>query len=158
MRLESLKKGLPSPKCTKSVVLVRRCLYCNGTAVIHGYTKSGKCRLKCRDCLKTFLHEYSNHACQLETNSNITTLLKEGVGIRSTSRLLGISATTVTKRILLIADKIKKPKADQGQVYEVDELRTYVGNKMNLSWIAYAMNRETRQIWMLILVKEPMKC
>jgi IS1 family transposase len=68
------------------------------------------------------------------------------VGIRSTSRLLRISTNTVTDRILKIAKSIKKPFAEPGQIYELDELRTYVGKKTNLKWIAYAMRRDTREV------------
>ena len=31
-------------------------------------------------------------------------------------------------------------------MYEVDELRTYVGNKRNLKWLVLAVNKSTKQI------------
>ncbi|MCC6685323.1 MAG: hypothetical protein IT247_09670 [Bacteroidia bacterium] len=30
--------------------------------------------------------------------------------------------------------------------YEMDELRTYVGNKRNESWVIYSINKKTRQV------------
>jgi insertion element IS1 protein InsB len=47
---------------------------------------------------------------------------------------------------LLIANTISKPKPESNQIYELDELRTYVGKKTNLSWIAYAIRRDTKEV------------
>ncbi len=33
-----------------------------------------------------------------------------------------------------------------GQEYEVDELRTFVGNKKNECWVMYAINKTTKQV------------
>jgi insertion element IS1 protein InsB len=146
MPLNSLKIVSNRPKCIKRVVLNLECLYCNGSTVIHGYSNAGKIRFRCKECKKTFQAEFINKAYHKDTNVKITNLLKEGVGIRSTSRLLRISATTVTKRILKIAEKIEKPKPEINQIYELDELRTYVGKKANLKWIAYAIRRDTKEV------------
>jgi insertion element IS1 protein InsB len=138
-----MKMTLPSLKCTKDV---------DGSECTHfetvrnGKTAYGQQRYKCKTCGKTVVEYYTNNAYEYGTNTKITNLLKEGVGIRSTSRLLKISATTVTRRLLYIAKKIVKPKAEAGKVYELDELRTYVGKKTNLKWIAYAIRRDTKEV------------
>jgi insertion element IS1 protein InsB len=128
------------------VVSNRECFYCNGSTVIHGYSNAGKIRFRCKECSKTFQAELINQAYHVHTDTKITQFLKEGVGIRSTSRILKISTNTVTRRILKIAGSLKKPATEPGQIYELDELRTYVGNKTNLKWIAYAIRKDTKEV------------
>ncbi|MCV2486506.1 hypothetical protein OD917_16350 [Flavobacterium sp. SH_e] len=61
---------------------------------------------------------------------------KEGLGIRSTARVLKISATTLLKRIVSIARNITRPIVSRGKTYEVDELCTYIRHKKIISgWI-----------------------
>ena len=54
---------------------------------------------------------------------------KEGLGIRSTARILKISTTTLLKRIIAIAKKIPNQPIFKHKTYEVDEIRTFVKNK-----------------------------
>lgn len=114
--------------------------------VKNGRTIYGRQRYKCKDCNRTFVRSYTNQAYQRDTNVNITNLLKEGVGIRGTSRLLCISKTTITRRILQIAEKIEKPRVQPHRTYELDELQTYIGKKENRIWIAYILDRGTRKV------------
>ncbi|MFM9943894.1 MAG: IS1 family transposase [Bacteroidia bacterium] len=69
-----------------------------------------------------------------------------GVGIKGMSELLSLSANTVLKRIISIANKIKKPIISLKQKYEVDEMRTFVGNKNNQTWIVYGINSKTKEV------------
>ena len=71
---------------------------------------------------------------------------EKGLGIRGTARVLAISVTTLLKRILLIASKIKQAPIATGRTYEVDEMRIFIGNKSRLRWLVYALDRETRQV------------
>jgi transposase-like protein len=73
-------------------------------------------------------------------------MLKEGCGLRGIARLLKISVSTVLRRILLIARKLKKPLAAPGQTYELDELCTYTQQKTNQCWVVYALSRETNEV------------
>lgn len=34
----------------------------------------------------------------------------------------------------------------QGKEYEVDEMRTYIGNKGRLYWVVYALRRDTKEV------------
>ncbi|KXJ04737.1 hypothetical protein AC249_AIPGENE28645, partial [Exaiptasia diaphana] len=73
----------------------------------------------------------------------------EGVGIRSMSRILGYSPATIIRRILYLASNITKPiYCENNQVYEVDEMWTYVGKNdpSSYSWITYAINRRTNSV------------
>ena len=73
-----------------------------------------------------------------KTTNWIIGLTKEGCGIRSIARLLGICCKTVQSRILNCCLLINKPSILLNQTYEVDELCTYIGNKSNRIWVAYS--------------------
>jgi IS1 family transposase len=74
-------------------------------------------------------------------------LLKEGCGIRSISRILNISNKTVLSRMLKISKKIKIPYFNKfGCKFEIDEMWSFIGNKKNVTWITYALERETKSI------------
>jgi len=60
--------------------------------------------------------------------------------------VLSISITTVLSRIISIAKSIKQPAIVKGQIYEVDEMRTCVGNKKRVVWIVYALDRWTKEV------------
>lgn len=113
--------------------------------------KNGKCprgaqRYKCGDCSKSTKDNYNYRAYSNNINNDLTVFVKEGLGIRSISRILGISKTTVAKRILLISSLVRKPVVKMGEVYELDELCTYIGNKKKRIWVAYAISRKTRAV------------
>jgi insertion element IS1 protein InsB len=101
------------------------CPTCNTTFIIkHGKTKEGKQRYCCKECGKRFIKEYSYNAYKANLNKEIIVLTKEGLGIRSTARVLRISVTTLLKRIVAIAKGIQQPPIAFGKSYEVDEMRT----------------------------------
>jgi insertion element IS1 protein InsB len=60
--------------------------------------------------------------------------------------LLKISVTTVISRIKKIAGVIEQPAVIKGKSYEVDELRTYIGNKQNLYWVVCALQKESGKV------------
>ena len=107
--------------CSRSVVGAKKCT-CGSTKLIkYGFTKSKSQRLKCLFCNKTKVETYSNKACLPDIDQSITVLTKEGLGIRSTARVLSISPTTLLKRLLSIARNIVRPVISKGKTYEVDE-------------------------------------
>ena len=71
---------------------------------------------------------------------------KEGTGIRSTARILKISATTLLKRIILIGGRITHPSIVKHRVYEVDEIKSFIKRKQNHIWIAYALDRKSKEV------------
>lgn len=135
-----------TPKAFGGVGGDKICSYCEGKLIKHGKTKQRNQRYKCKSCRKTQVEEYKYNAYQPNLNRQIITLTKEGLGIRSTARVLSISATTLLKRILSIAKNIPRPLISKGKIYEVDELRTYVKNKTRLIWVVCALERETKKI------------
>ena len=60
-------------------------------------------------CSHRFIENYAYLAYKGDINQNIVQLTKEGLGIRSTARILKISATTLLKRIVSTAKNIVKP-------------------------------------------------
>ncbi len=87
-----------SSRCIKRVGGNCRCLNCNGLTIKYGKTKAGKQRHICKNCHKTQVEKYSYIAYTNGLNQNIILLTKEGLGIRSTARVLQISTTTLLKQ------------------------------------------------------------
>ena len=85
------------------------CKYCGGTCVKDGTQGNGRQRYKCKSCHRKQQALYSYNAYQKGINDEIVTLTKEGVGIRSTARILNISPTTLLSRIVQIAQTISRP-------------------------------------------------
>jgi insertion element IS1 protein InsB len=79
-----------------------KCVGICGTMIKYGKTKSGNQRYICKLCNKTRVENYIYKAYLPNINTDIIVLTKEGVGIRSTARILKISTTTLLKRILSI--------------------------------------------------------
>lgn len=126
-------------KCSK-------CVGENNKFIKFGKTKNGKQRFQCTLCRKTSVLNYSYQAYRKTTNSKIIRLTKEGVGIRGISRFLKISTTTLLKRIINISDCIPPPSVNYNKIYEVDELRTYIGNKKQIVWLVYALEKDSKNV------------
>lgn len=119
---------------------------CKSRIIKNGKTANGSQRYKCTSCKKQFQCSYRYKACIETISKKIVTLLREGCGIRSIARILRISTNTVQRRIIQLANCLKKPKVRFHSQYEVDELNTYVGNKTNRYWVAYALRKEDGQV------------
>jgi insertion element IS1 protein InsB len=125
------------------------CSKCVGvcvTMIKYGKTKSGNQRYICKLCNKTRVGNYIYKAYLPNINTDIILFTKEGVGIRSTARILQISATTLLKKIVSIAKNINKPNISKGKTYEVDEMCTYIGHKRNFIWVVYALERDSKNV------------
>lgn len=80
------------------------CPYCKGIGAIVKYGKSaeGKQRFSCRSetCKgRTFILDYSYQGRQLEVKKQVVEMARNGNGIRSISRSLNISTTTVINEL-----------------------------------------------------------
>ncbi|CAD7801706.1 hypothetical protein CHRY9390_00816 [Chryseobacterium aquaeductus] len=123
-----------------------KCVGKNSRLIKFGKTKNGKQRFQCILCRKTSVLNYSYQAYRRNTNTKIIRLTKEGMGIRGISRFLRISTTTLLKRIINISDRIQPPSINYKKIYEVDELRTYIGNKKQIVWLVYALERDSKNV------------
>lgn len=85
-----------------------KCKKCKGKCVKNGIRNKIQ-RYYCKQCKHSFAAKYINNSYKI-SDKRIVKLLKEGCGIRSISRILEISPTTVISRIKLIAKTINPPK------------------------------------------------
>lgn len=123
------------------------CVSCKSKHIIkNGFTKTKKQQYYCKSCGKRFLEYYSYHAYNSNINNLIVAMTKEGVGIRSTARLLQISTTTLLKRIVSIAKSIPNQPIYKGKIYEVDEMRSYLRTKEKAIWVVYALERQSKRV------------
>lgn len=138
--------GLNATSCFKRVGGEIICNFCEGKLIKYGNSSANKQRYCCKNCNKTQVENYSYNAYDQNINQSIIVLTKEGLGIRSTSRVLRISTTTLLKRIIAIAKNISQPPIKKYQEYELDEMRTFIKKKKSLIWLVYAVNKKTREI------------
>lgn len=123
------------------------CLFCKSKNIIkNGFAKNKKQQYYCKTCCKRFIEYYTYNAYLPNLNKSIIQLTKEGLGIRSTARVLQISTTTLLKRIISIAKHIQKPIISKGKTYEVDELCTYIRYKRNFIWLVYALDKNSKNV------------
>lgn len=123
------------------------CKYCQSKNIIkNGKTKTRKQQYFCKNCSKRFIEFYTYKAYSKNINTQIIQFIKGGLGIRSIAGILQISTTTLLKRIISISNKIPQPAIPLHQSYELDEMRFFIGNKSNLMWLVYAINKNTKEI------------
>ena len=123
-----------------------RCAYCQSDCIRKG-NRNNIQRYQCKMCKKYRQENYTKHRIAEEKYEWVHRLNNEGCGISSIGRLLSISKSSVQRIIEKIASQLTLPQIiESGESYEVDELRTYCGNKKNECWLIYAINKKTRQI------------
>ena len=123
------------------------CQKCKEICQKAGRLRNGVQELYCRGCKKYQQVIYRYRAYEGGINSLIRLLVCEGVGVRGVARVVKIAVGTVSSRIRTLANSIERPVRTEVQpTFEVDELWTYIGRKENEYWIAYALDRKTRQV------------
>ncbi len=123
------------------------CPLCKNRSVIkNGHTKNKKQQFICKNCKHHFIEYYCYKTYLPTINESIILLTKEGLGIRSTARVLKINAKTVIRRIVEIAKLCKPPLMQNEKSYEVDEMKTFVKRKKKPVWIVYALDKETKRV------------
>ena len=123
------------------------CPSCESNDIIkNGFTINKKQQFICKSCKKRFIDFYTYKAYNHWVNKRIVQFTKEGLGIRSTARILKISTTTLLKRIIAIAKKIPNQPIIKNKTYEVDEIRTFIRNKERPVWIVYALEKQTKNV------------
>ena len=80
-----------------------KCPVCGSIDVVkHGKASNGKQRFLCRDMTcqcQTFIQDYSEKGRLPEVKQQIIDMALNGSGVRDTSRVLGISTTTVINEL-----------------------------------------------------------
>jgi len=123
-----------------------KCAECHGECVKIGKVKNVQ-RYKCKECGKTQQKRYSKPPIKEEKYESVRNLTREGNSICGIARLLHISKSSVQRIIERIASAIKKREyQEENQTYEMDELRTFCGNKKNETWVCYVINKTTGKV------------
>ncbi len=123
------------------------CKYCNLQCQKAGKQKNGTQKYFCGTCKKYQQKTYEYSACKAGVIMMIPKLVCNSVGIRGIARVLSIAINTVVRKIKQIAEAIVKPPVPLNrQSFEIDELRTYSGNKANQYWVTYVLCSDTKQI------------
>jgi insertion element IS1 protein InsB len=99
-----------------------KCQYCKGSCIKKGCYKRRQL-YRCKDCLKYQRLLYVKSNVSEEKVSMLQNMNCEGVGIRSMSRLLKISRSSVQRKLKFLESQIQKPVfIETNQEYEIDEL------------------------------------
>ncbi|MCL2682548.1 MAG: IS1 family transposase [Bacteroidales bacterium] len=123
-----------------------KCHYCENDCVKSGVRKNIQ-RYRCKFCKKYQQATYIKPRIPQEKYEWTIRLNNEGCGISNIARLLEISKSSVQRLIERIVANLQIPEINErGQSYEIDELRTYCGNKRNELWLIYAINRCSKRI------------
>jgi insertion element IS1 protein InsB len=123
------------------------CKFCDHSCQKAGKQKNGAQKFYCRLCKKYQQSVYRNKAWDKGTKPLISKMICESVSVRGIARILKISINTVQADIRRSGKEIAKPHIGLYQSsVEVDELRTFIGNKENQYWVAYALNRTTGKV------------
>ncbi len=102
---------------------------------------------RCKECNKYQRLTYEKVKIDCEKKDRLRRLNAEGNSTSSISRLLFITKSSVQRMLLELEREIKKPMyEEQKQTYEIDEMKTYIGNTKNECWIIYALNRRTGRV------------
>jgi insertion element IS1 protein InsB len=126
-----------------------KCNNCLSKSLVRKGRRGIKQGYQCKDCGIYQQDIYTYKLYKSKDDYQIKLLNAESVGIRSMSRILGYSQGTIIRRILYLASKITKPiYCEHNQVYEVDEMWTFIGKKQpsHYCWITYAINRKTNAV------------
>ena len=122
-------------------------MYCHSRCLKAGFQKNGTQKFLCKGCKKYQQSEYTSGAYHPQSNNQIVSLLKEGIGLRSMSRVLRISLKTIITRIKRIALATRKPLCYlKNRVYQIDELWSFVRKKSNEVWIMYVLDRKNKTV------------
>jgi IS1 family transposase len=122
------------------------CVYCKNKCIKKGKYKTIQ-RYQCKECKRYQQDTYTKCRIKEEKQKWVIHLCREGCGISFIARLLQISKSSVQRIIIKIASALKIPVCKEiGQSYEMDELRTFCGNKAEECWVIYAINRTSGKV------------
>ena len=123
-----------------------RCRYCRNECIKKGKIK-GIQRYQCKICKKYQQAAYSRQRIAQEKYEWVRNLNNEGNSISGIGRLLKIAKSSVQRIMERLVLTLRKPAFnEEGESYEIDEVRTFCGNKQNEIWLIYAINRRTKQV------------
>lgn len=127
-----------------------KCKQCKNMCIKKGTQKNkymAKQRYFCKKCKKYQLEMYTYSRFDKKRDGELISLVSKGMSFSSVARHMGYSKQTIGRRVLFLANRIKIPIINErNQIYEVDEMWTYVGDKDNQAYIIFALNRRTKRV------------
>lgn len=123
----------------------------------YGKTKSGNQKYICRVCRKTRVENYTYQAYKPDMNKNIIQFTKEGLGIRSTARILKISTTTLLKRIVQLQERLIGQLSVKEKVMKLMKCVHISDTKEILSGWFMLWKRILKMLSVLMSAEEPIK-
>src|ERR1039457_4481527 len=111
-----------------------KCQHCGSEAVVkNGCSRHGRQRWLCRECHKT-CGEKDHRRVEPAKRASALAHYLDGVGLRATERLVGVSHNAVMNWVLeeVVGKALAGVKPDEVEWVEADELWTYVGQKNGL--------------------------
>jgi insertion element IS1 protein InsB len=125
---------------------MKSCKYCQGKCIRKGYYR-GTQKYRCKQCDKYHRSVYQQKKYGKHNEQEVVVLNNEGVGISSMSRILRLPKSSVQMLIRRASERIQKTDLqEKQQIYELDEMYTFIGNKGHPCYIIYAINRQTRKV------------
>ncbi|MEG1497711.1 MAG: hypothetical protein RR385_10105, partial [Clostridiales bacterium] len=108
---------------------IMKCPYCQSKGIKKGMRNHIQ-RYHCPSCNHHFQASYQKLRIGPEEYAQVVKLNNEGCGISSIGRLLRISKSSVQRMLLKIAGNMEaRHSQEENESYEIDELRTFCGNK-----------------------------
>jgi len=107
------------------------CSKCNCSRSVKSGMLNGRQRYKCKECGCNYSVEIKSTAKPKFFRKQAFHLYLEGLGFRSTGRILGVSNVSVLNWIRDFGKEVQELNADSRQVemVEVDEMHSYIGSK-----------------------------
>ena len=123
------------------------CENCKAKCIKWGTQSDGTQRYRCKQCGKTQQAAYKYVACTFKIRDLFLRCLKVGTGLRGIQYITGVAVSTQLRWIKKLSKSLKPPPIIHlNDEYELDELCTYVGNKVRRRWVISAVSRSTGQV------------
>ncbi len=106
-----------------------RCRYCRNDCIKKGKRNEVQ-RYQCKSCKKIQQAKYVKQPISKRKYNQVHALNNEGNSISGIGRLLKIAKSSVQRIMERLVLTLRKPVFnEQGKSYEIDEVRTFCGNK-----------------------------
>lgn len=122
------------------------CKHCDSKEVVKSGVLRKKQRYKCKVCNKYYQEHAIPLSCNYEKRKWLIKFYLEGLSIRSISRLLKISHTSVIRWIKNYCSRLKLKTPLHSEAIEIDELYLYIGKKKKKRWLWTALCRKSKRI------------
>ena len=123
------------------------CQYCQGLCQKAGKQGNGVQKYFCKLCKKYQQSVYQYKACHIDSKQQFLKCLHVGNSLSGIRVILGIALSTQVRWIRSWSKRVEASKEfKSNDIYEIDELCTYVQNKNQRRWVVSAISRSTGRI------------